>query len=182
MAYSCSCGWFGTALKYGPEGLGHCPDCYAPFVGCISQARYEQLVAVKSVPVENTATHYMLIFDGGAKGNPGPAYGSYQITVDGKPLPVRRREFGIATNNVAEYRALIEGLKELVHDVQAGKLCTIEVSGDSQLVIRQLKGEYKVRDSHLRLLCAEALALLGEFGGYTLTWKERSNSVAVLGH
>jgi predicted RNase H-like HicB family nuclease len=137
----------------------------------------------KPVPAENT--HYTLIFDGGASGNPGPAYGSYAIRENGgKWLPPRRRDFGIGTNNEAEWKALIEGLKELVYDVGFGPGDTLAITGDSQLVVKQLTGEYKVKEPRLRSLRDTVLQLLKDGGSIPVefVWRPREHSVAVLGH
>ena len=131
---------------------------------------------------------YTIIFDGGSRGNPGEGYGSYQIVraSDGKARTRRVKFPGRRTNNEAEYMALIEALQELVggirksgHDPHA---CSVEVRGDSQLVIRQLDGRYKVREAHLQPLHERARSLLDEFGQARLVWHRRERSVAVLGH
>jgi len=132
---------------------------------------------------------YTLIFDGGAIGNPGAGYGSYILrrNADGREK-VRRLDFGNGiTNNVAEYRALIAGLEDLVDTIKkAGKNpadFSVEVLGDSRLVIAQMNREWKVRDAHLKPLYAQALALFQEFGpGSTIRWHARWNSVKALGH
>ena len=95
--------------------------------------------------------------DGGARGNPGPAaYGYVLETEDGTVLDARGEAIGFATNNVAEYRALVAGLEKAV---ELG-LDEIEVVSDSELLVRQMRGEYKVKNAALRELneAAEALA------------------------
>jgi ribonuclease HI len=137
--------------------------------------------------MESATPHYTLTFDGGSKGNPGRGYGSYEIRTSDNRFRVERREFGDGvTNNEAEYRALIEGLSDILQTlVSAGKDprgYRIRVLGDSQLVIKQLNGEYKVRHPGMLPLNAEAKALASRFARVTFCWHERSNSVHVLGH
>jgi ribonuclease HI len=98
--------------------------------------------------------------DGGARGNPGPAaYGYVLETDDGTVLAAHGETIGIATNNVAEYRALVEGLRK------AGELSVseVEVVSDSELLVRQMKGEYKVKNEALRRLREEATDLADHF-------------------
>ena len=91
--------------------------------------------------------------DGGARGNPGPAaYGFVLEAEDGSVLAARGEAFGVATNNVAEYRALIAGLEEAVQlDVS-----DLEVVSDSELLVKQMRGEYRIKNAALRELAAEA--------------------------
>jgi ribonuclease H / adenosylcobalamin/alpha-ribazole phosphatase len=94
--------------------------------------------------------------DGGARGNPGPAaYGYVLEEEDGTILDVRGETIGIATNNVAEYRALVAGLQKAV---ELG-LDEVEVVSDSELLVRQMAGEYKVKNPTLRELWEDATAL-----------------------
>jgi ribonuclease H / adenosylcobalamin/alpha-ribazole phosphatase len=94
--------------------------------------------------------------DGGARGNPGPAAFGYVLeTEDGTVLAAHGEAIGVATNNVAEYRALVEGLQkalELAVD-------EVDVVSDSQLLVRQMTGEYKVKNEALRKLSLEAASL-----------------------
>jgi probable phosphoglycerate mutase len=94
--------------------------------------------------------------DGGARGNPGPAaYGYVLETDDGTVLDARGEKIGVATNNVAEYRALIAGLEAaLAHGVTA-----LEVVSDSELLVKQMRGEYKVKNAALKTLSTQAAAL-----------------------
>lgn len=87
--------------------------------------------------------------DGGARGNPGPAAVAAVIsTPEGEVIAQRGEVIGRATNNVAEYRALLLGL-ELARERGAA---AVELIGDSELVVRQVKGEYRVKDAALREL------------------------------
>jgi ribonuclease HI len=137
--------------------------------------------------MESETPHYTLTFDGGSKGNPGLGYGSYEIRTSDNRFRVERREFGDAvTNNEAEYRALIEGLSDIVRTLQKnGKdphAYCVKVLGDSQLVIKQLNGQYKVKHPGMLVLNEQAKALASQFARVTFNWHERSNSVKILGH
>ena len=84
--------------------------------------------------------------DGGARGNPGPAAYAYVLeTDDGTVLAAHGEAIGVATNNVAEYRALVEGLRKAA-EVGVDEL---EVVSDSQLVVEQMRGAYKVKNVRL---------------------------------
>jgi ribonuclease HI len=99
-------------------------------------------------------------FDGGSRGNPGPAgIGVVLSAEDGTPLVTLGKFIGVATNNVAEYTALILGLK------QAAKLgaTKIHVRGDSELVIKQMRGEYRVKNPALKALYEQAQSLVSDF-------------------
>lgn len=97
--------------------------------------------------------------DGGARGNPGPA--GIGIVVDG--LASGKKTFaeyiGEATNNEAEYRALITALEKLKKLAGKKKLDQIDCYADSELMVKQLTGEYKVKDSNLRGLFMEVIKL-----------------------
>jgi ribonuclease HI len=95
--------------------------------------------------------------DGGARGNPGPA--AVATTADGEELAERKLYIGEATNNVAEYRAVLLGLK-LARDLGAEE---VEVINDSELIARQIGGEYKVKNVGLKPLFAEAMRELRGF-------------------
>jgi ribonuclease HI len=94
--------------------------------------------------------------DGGARGNPGPAAFAYVLEADdGTVLAAHGEAIGVATNNVAEYRALVAGLEK------AAELGVTELAvvSDSELVVRQMRGEYKVKNAALRELWLEARRL-----------------------
>ena len=91
--------------------------------------------------------------DGGSRGNPGPAaYGYVLEAEDGTVLDARGEAIGIATNNVAEYRGLIAGLEAAL---ELG-VDEVEVVSDSELIVKQMRGEYKVKNEALRELVDEA--------------------------
>jgi ribonuclease HI len=99
--------------------------------------------------------------DGGARGNPGPAaYGYVLEAEDGTVLDARGETIGVATNNVAEYRALIAGLEKAV---ELG-IDELEVVSDSELLVKQMQGEYRVKNEALRELNDEANSLERKLG------------------
>jgi ribonuclease HI len=99
-------------------------------------------------------------FDGGSRGNPGPAgIGVVLRAEDGTPLITLGRFIGRATNNVAEYRALITGLEKAL-ELGATKIL---VRGDSELIVRQMLGQYRVKNADLKELYGEAQALFQKF-------------------
>jgi ribonuclease HI len=117
-----------------------------------------------------------LQFDGGSRGNPGPAgIGVVLRAADGTTLVTLGRFIGRATNNVAEYKALITALQ------QAQRLGAkrIKVLGDSELIVKQMRGEYRVKSPELRVLYDEAQDLFHTFGAATIEHNYREeNSLA----
>ena len=98
--------------------------------------------------------------DGGARGNPGPAAAAAVIsTPDGEVLDEAMEVLGVATNNVAEYRGLLLGLRR-ARDLGATQ---VDVVNDSELVAKQLTGAYKVKHAAMRPLYLEAMRALREF-------------------
>jgi len=94
--------------------------------------------------------------DGGARGNPGPAAFAYVLEAeDGTVLAAHGEAIGVATNNVAEYRGLVEGLRKAV-ELHVDE---VEVVSDSELLVKQMRGEYKVKNAALRGLSLEAAGL-----------------------
>ena len=88
-----------------------------------------------------------LFTDGGARGNPGPAASAFVLEAeDGTVLEARGKAIGVATNNVAEYRALVDGLRRAV---ELG-VDELEVVSDSELLVKQMRGEYRVKNEALR--------------------------------
>jgi catechol 2,3-dioxygenase len=113
-------------------------------------------------------------FDGGARGNPGPAaIGAVVQSPGGEVLEERGERIGTATNNVAEYRALLLGIE------RAAALGAREVDlvGDSELIVRQVRGEYKVKDAALRQLHTEAKRALDDFEGWSIRHVRRAENV-----
>jgi len=94
-----------------------------------------------------------LYTDGGARGNPGPAAFAYVLeAADGTVLAAHGETIGTATNNVAEYRGLVAGLAKAVELA----VPEIEVVSDSELLVKQMRGEYRVRNEALRELSLQA--------------------------
>jgi ribonuclease HI len=107
----------------------------------------------------------LLMVDGAARGNPGDAgAGAAIVDENGAVVQEMSRYLGRATNNVAEYEALLMGLEALL---ASGKT-RITVQSDSQLLVRQLTGEYRVKDEKLKLLFERAKALLSQFSSYRI--------------
>jgi tryptophan 2,3-dioxygenase/ribonuclease HI len=103
--------------------------------------------------------------DGGARGNPGPAAAAAVLTApDGKLLDETAVRLGETTNNVAEYRALLLGL-ERAHALGATE---VEVINDSELIAKQVNGEYRVKHPDMKPLHAEAMAALERFGRWSI--------------
>ena len=106
-----------------------------------------------------------LEFDGGSRGNPGPAgIGAVVRAADGTPLVTLGRFIGRATNNVAEYKALITALRK-ARELGAKR---VVVRGDSELIVKQIRGEYRVKNADLRPLYDEAKGLLAKFDHATI--------------
>jgi len=113
--------------------------------------------------------------DGGARGNPGPAaIAAVAATAGGEIVAERGELIGSATNNVAEYRAMLLGI-ELARELEADEL---ELVGDSELIVRQLQGDYKVKQEHLRPLHARTLKELMDFPGWTVRHVRRDENAA----
>jgi probable phosphoglycerate mutase len=111
--------------------------------------------------------------DGGARGNPGPAaYGYVLEGDDGTVLAAEGAKIGIATNNVAEYSALIAGLEKAL---ELG-VDEVEVVSDSELMVKQMTGEYRVKNEALRELSLEAGRLARRIGSvdYTAVRREQN--------
>lgn len=114
-----------------------------------------------------------LYTDGGARGNPGPAAAAFVVeTEDGSVLAMQGEAIGVATNNVAEYRALIAGLeraKEL-------GVTELEVVSDSELMVKQMRGEYRVKNDALRELSSSAGRLARAIGQVSYTAVRREHN------
>jgi ribonuclease HI len=114
-----------------------------------------------------------LFTDGGSRGNPGPAaYGYVLETEDGTVLAAHGEAIGRATNNVAEYRALVEGLRKAA----ALELDEVEVISDSELLVHQMRGDYKVKNEALRELWLDANDLERKLGKVTYTAVRREHN------
>jgi ribonuclease H / adenosylcobalamin/alpha-ribazole phosphatase len=111
--------------------------------------------------------------DGGARGNPGPAaYGYVLEADDGKVLAAHGEAIGEATNNVAEYRALVAGLEKAVELA----VDEVDVVSDSELLVKQMRGEYKVKNEALRELSQEATRLARQLRSVRYTAVRREHN------
>jgi ribonuclease HI len=103
----------------------------------------------------------LIYTDGGARGNPGPAACAAVIMHGGKTVEAKKYLGDARTNNQAEYEGLLLGLSEAKRHRFAGH--TVEVRMDSELIVKQMRGEYKVKDAGLKPLHAHARELLSAF-------------------
>ena len=111
--------------------------------------------------------------DGGARGNPGPAAAASVITSPGGALlDEHAQPIGTATNNVAEYRALLLGL-ERARELGAAE---VEIVGDSELIAKQVQGIYKVKHEAMRPLHRQALAALSSFERWSIRTVPRAQN------
>ncbi len=107
---------------------------------------------------------YELYIDGASRGNPGNSACGFVIIKDGKEVAFGGKYLGIKTNNEAEYYALIEGLKK-AKDL---KIKNLKIFSDSRLIVNQINGKFKVKDSKLKKLFLCAKKLLEDFN-YEIT-------------
>jgi len=111
--------------------------------------------------------------DGGARGNPGPAaIAAVLADADGTILDERSETIGRATNNVAEYRAVLLGIERAV----ALGAAELELVGDSELIVKQVRGEYRVKDASLRELHSQVRAALAGFERWSIRHERRENN------
>jgi ribonuclease HI len=115
----------------------------------------------------------LLYTDGGARGNPGPAaYGFVLEAEDGTVLAAEAEAIGDATNNVAEYSGLVAGLRRAL-ELHVPEL---EVVSDSELMVKQMRGEYRVKNEALRALFLEASRLARELGAVEFRHVRRAHN------
>jgi ribonuclease HI len=125
------------------------------------------------VPRDEQRRALLLHVDGGARGNPGPAAIGVVISQpDGQLVDELAERIGVATNNVAEYQALLRGL-ERARELGAGE---IEIVGDSELVARQLNGVYRVKHPAIRPLYERAIASLRGFDRWSIRTVPRAQN------
>lgn len=143
----------------------------------VANARLRPVSAVPGVD-------YTIFFDGGSLGNPGKGYGSYEIAGPDGTVAARQVQFGNdMTNNQAEFRAVIAALEDLLERVGPRvDALSVAVRGDSQLVIRGLSGEWRVKHPGLQPLHQRAAELLRQFRNVDLAWHPRRESVRTFGH
>ena len=114
-----------------------------------------------------------LYTDGGSRGNPGPS-GIGVVILDSNKKKIKEvfKYIGEATNNVAEYTALVSGLEE----ARALKATDVVIYMDSELLAKQLNGEYKVKDANMKALFGESLELLKNFDSFEVKHIERAKN------
>jgi ribonuclease HI len=111
--------------------------------------------------------------DGGSRGNPGPAAIAAVVTDPaGDVLAERAETIGEATNNVAEYRALLLGI-DLAKEVGADE---VELIGDSMLIVEQVRGKWKVKQEHLRPLHTKVRDALRDLGSWSIRHVKRGEN------
>jgi ribonuclease HI len=131
---------------------------------------------------------YILVFDGGSRGNPGFGYGSYAITrVQDGAQRLERLNLGEGyTNNEAEYDSLLAALNDLLSTIQnAGRQpqeFSLEVRGDSALVLNQLQGTWQAKDPRMKRRRDQCMRRLRRFGQIVFRAQPREAIVQVLGH
>jgi ribonuclease HI len=131
--------------------------------------------AATTTPIDpNAKFEAIAYFDGACRGNPGPATSGYVIEHDDKLLDEQGAKLGTATNNIAEWKACIAALQGAV---RLG-VTHLTVRGDSQLVIKQMTGEYRVKDANLIPLYNQALELATHFRACKFVWIPREQNPA----
>ena len=166
--------------------LGFLGDLPEGFDDSSSPAPKLEAISPYSQPV--SGPDYLLVFDGGSKGNPGFGYGSYAITrVQDGAQRLERLTFGEGyTNNEAEYDSLIAALEDLLETIQnAGRQpqeFALEIRGDSALVLKQLQGQWQAKEARMVRRREQCLRLLRRFGQIEFKAQPREAIVRVLGH
>jgi ribonuclease HI len=121
---------------------------------------------------ENKHLQATLFFDGGSRGNPGIAAGAAVIVLSTGEKEIVNKFLDRATNNDAEYTGLIVGLQKAL---ELG-ITKLTVKGDSNLVVNQVQGKWKINHDRLRQLCGEAQTLYRQFSDISLTWIPREQN------
>jgi ribonuclease HI len=120
-----------------------------------------------------SVTSVIINADGAARGNPGPAAIGVTIKDDrGNLITSLSRRIGKATNNQAEYRAIIAGLEEAI----GRGARRVKVFSDSELVVKQINGKYRVKNTSLKFLYERAVQLIGKLEGFSLHHVPRRRS------
>jgi len=110
--------------------------------------------------------------DGAARGNPGPAACAFVLARPGEPVIEHAELLGTATNNVAEYTALLAALEKAAEL----SVSSLRVFSDSELLVKQMNGEYRVKNPDLQTLYAEARQLMKGFAGVSFTHVRREQN------
>ncbi len=126
-------------------------------------------------------------FDGGSRGNPGQGYGSYLVQSPGRKPVIKRVEFGDNyTNNQAEYDTLISCIEYIIARLEAtgrtAQQVQLDIRSDSDLLVNQVLGNYKVKEAGLRKRHEQITNLLEQFADWRIEWHPREESVRLLGH
>jgi ribonuclease HI len=122
---------------------------------------------------QRSSGDWLLMVDGAARGNPGPAgCGAFLRDPEGATRKKLCRYLGTTTNNVAEYEGLLMGLQSAL-DMGAKR---VHIESDSELMVKQLNGLYRVRDEKLKALHRRALGLLEQFDSYRITHVRREQN------
>lgn len=161
-----------------------CPCCGEPFrLADALPIDAPPDMPVIPAPPATTRMPVGVVFDGGSRGNPGQGYGSYQLTIGDQVEAPKRLQFSAQhTNNEAEYDTLIAALEAIVHRAKDPGRVDLDMRGDSQLVIKQINGTWKIKDARMRERLGKVHALLQQLGSWRATWQPRSQSVRALGH
>ncbi len=118
-------------------------------------------------------SHVIIKFDGASRGNPGPAgIGVIIEDEEGNIIDKICKSIGKATNNQAEYRALIASLEAAI----SLNVASVDIRSDSKLVVEQIRGNYKLREPKLKPLYNRACQLLSSFQSYTIKWVPREEN------
>jgi ribonuclease HI len=145
------------------------PNLELNFPSPASPDRAKKKASVAKPPEEKRrpAPDLLVIhIDGASRGNPGPAgIGIVIKNESGSVLFESGQSIGTATNNVAEYRALIAAL-QAAHSLTSGRL---QVYSDSELLVRQIRGEYRIKNPQLRPLFQQAEILISQFQSFSIS-------------
>lgn len=115
----------------------------------------------------NTETELILNTDGGSRGNPGHSGIGFVISsASGDVIETQKKYIGIATNNEAEYQAMLSGVQHIANFYPACE--TLTIYADSELIVKQLRGEYKVREAHLKIFADTIVSTLKKFSSYKI--------------
>jgi ribonuclease HI len=122
--------------------------------------------------------------DGASRGNPGAAAYGFIIYKDGEVLKKEGKTLGITTNNIAEYTGLVRALEYLANEVKPEEVGELAIEADSQLMIRQLTGMYKVKNEGIKPLFNQIKAMLTEYENveYKHIFREFNTEADLLGN
>lgn len=107
---------------------------------------------------------FVIYTDGGSRGNPGPSAAAYVVLADAKIIAKGAKYLGVGTNNQAEYNGVLLAYEWLIKNVKSPNVKKINFFLDSELVVRQLNGIYKIKDANLKLLAGKIMRLHQQLG------------------